>query len=57
MAKKRLSDWYDPKNPTQKKCGTCGGTGYDPTGRTWTDKSGNEHVHVCPTCRGFGWNL
>lgn len=50
----RLSDWFDPKDSTQTRCTTCRGTGSDPTGQTWTDESGTDHVKTCPTCGGFG---
>ncbi len=47
----RKSSWYDQR---RKTCPTCNGSGADPTGRTWQDKSGREHVHNCPDCGGFG---
>jgi DnaJ-class molecular chaperone len=51
----RKSSWHDPR---RKTCPTCNGSGADsgadPTGRTWQDKSGREHVHNCPDCGGFG---
>lgn len=47
----RKSDWHNNKLPT---CGTCKGTGQDPTGTQWEDVDGRRHVYQCPDCGGFG---